>query len=116
MRPLLISCLLLAGCHGDPVVPTPTIPVAGLWVGVIGTDPVALTLSEADGVITGSGTLASTAVTVTGQYSTPPAVTLTITPTGVTVLAVVSESVIGGVAVGSGYPLGTPVALSRQGP
>jgi hypothetical protein len=125
MRYLLAGLtLLIAACGGDSGSTEPDVPdVQGQWNGPINTNVgsgnLALTLNEANGNITGSGTLTVTgdalALTVTGNYA-PPNVSLQMTSPGfepMNLSGTVNEDEINGTLNGSGF-VNIAVTLDRQ--
>lgn len=125
MRYLLLGLtLLLAGCGGGDGSTEPDEPeVEGQWNGPIntsvGSGSLALTLTESDGTVSGTGTLSVTgdalALTVTGTYA-PPNVSLQMTSPGFEPLNLsgdVTEDEIDGTLNGSGF-VSIAVTLTRQ--
>jgi hypothetical protein len=125
MRYLLVGLtLLIAACGGDSGPTEPDVPeVEGQWNGPIttnlGSGSLALTLNEASGTVTGTGTLSVTgdalALTVTGNYA-PPNVSLQMTSAGfepMNLSGTVSEDEIDGTLNGSGF-VNIAVTLTRQ--
>jgi hypothetical protein len=125
MRYLLVGMMLLvAGCGGGDGSTEPDEPqVEGQWNGPINTDvgsgSLALTLTETDGTVSGTGTLSVTgdalALTVTGTYA-PPNVSLQMTSEGFEPLNLsgeVDEEEIDGTLNGSGF-VNIAVTLTRQ--
>jgi hypothetical protein len=125
MRYLLVGLMLcLAGCGGGDGSTEPDEPqVEGQWNGPINTDvgsgSLALTLTEGDGTVSGTGTLSVTgdalALTVTGTY-VPPNVSLQMTSQGfepMNLSGEVAEEEIDGTLNGSGF-VNIAVTLTRQ--
>ncbi len=125
MRYLVAGLMLLAAaCGGDNGTTEPEDPeVEGQWNGPITTDvgsgSLALTLTEASGTVSGTGTLSvpgdAVALTVTGTYA-PPNVSLQMTSTGfepMNLSGEVSEDEIDGTLNGSGF-VNIAVTLRRQ--
>jgi hypothetical protein len=125
MRYLLAALVLVfAACGGDAGPNEPAVPdVEGQWNGSINTNvgsgSLALTLNEAAGNITGTGTLVTSgdalALTVTGNYA-PPNVSLQMTSPGfepMNLSGTVNEEAINGTLNGSGF-VSIAVTLHRQ--
>ena len=125
MRYLMVALMLLAaGCGGDDSSTEPEDPeVEGQWNGPINTDvgsgSLALTLTETDGTVSGTGTLSVTgdalALTVTGTYA-PPNVSLQMTSQGfepMNLSGEVTDEEINGTLNGSGF-VNIAVTLTRQ--
>jgi len=125
MRHLLVGLtLLIAACGGDGGSTEPDVPeVEGQWNGPINTNvgsgSLALTLNDANGTVSGTGTLSVTgdalALTVTGNYA-PPNVSLQMTSSGfepMNLSGEVSEDEIDGTLNGSGF-VNIAVTLTRQ--
>ena len=125
MRYLVLGLMLLAAaCGGDNGSTEPEDPeVEGQWNGPIITDrgsgSLALTLTEAGGTVTGTGTLSvpgdALALTVTGTYA-PPNMSLQMTSTGfepMNLSGEVSEDEIDGTLNGSGF-VNIAVTLRQQ--
>lgn len=121
--PLAVA-LCVVSCGGDtPTEPAP-IAVQGTWNGPVqvtssSSGSMALTLTETNGTVSGSGTLAasggSVAVTANGTY-VPPTLSLTISAPGFSDLnltATVGEQQMTGTLNGSGF-LNSAVILNRQ--
>ncbi len=120
---LILLTLMLTGCGDDGPSEPDTPAVQGQWNGVINTNAgsgsLSLTLNEANGNITGSGTLTVTgdaiALTVTGNYA-PPNVSLQMTAPGfepMNLSGAVNEDEIAGTLNGSGF-VNIAVTLDRQ--
>ena len=125
MRYLLVGLTLLtAACGGDGGSTEPDVPeVEGQWNGPVisdvGSGSLALTLNEASGAVTGTGTLSVTgdalALTVTGNYA-PPNVSLQMTSPGfepMNLSGTLSEDEIDGTLNGSGF-VNIAVTLTRH--
>ncbi len=59
--PTLLTAAIIVGCQGDPV-PPPS--VSGNWEGLDGTRLVLLSLTDEEGSVSGSGTIANPAGTI----------------------------------------------------
>jgi hypothetical protein len=125
MRHLLVGLtLLIAACGGDGGSTEPDVPeVEGQWNGPINTNvgsgSLALTLNDANGTVSGTGTLSVTgdalALTVTGNCA-PPNVSLQMTSSGfepMNLSGEVREDEIDGTLNGSGF-VNIAVTLTRQ--
>ena len=125
MRYLMVALMLLAaGCGGGDSSTEPDDPeVEGQWNGPINTDggsgSLALTLTETDGTVSGTGTLSVTgdalALTVTGTYAAPN-VSLQMTSQGfepMNLSGEVTDEEIDGTLNGSGF-VNIAVTLTRQ--
>ena len=118
----LMVALILLGC-GEAVVGPVTSPVEGVWAGSITGDAQDGTLewrlTEADGVVTGEGSLstasASIALVIEGIYERP-ALTLTMHPQGfedIVFAGTVGDRIIKGRMSGAGL-INRTVTLDRQ--
>ncbi len=125
MRYLLVGLMLLVtGCGGGDGSTQPDDPeVEGQWNGPINTDggsgSLAVTLTETDGTVTGTGTLSVTgdalALSITGTYA-PPNVSLQMSAPGyepMNLSGEVSDEEIDGTLNGSGF-VNIAVTLRRQ--
>ncbi len=124
MRYLVVGLALLIAACGDGGSTEPDVPdVQGQWNGSfntnVGSGTLALTLNEANGNVTGTGTLGTAgdalALTVTGNYA-PPNVSLQMTSPGfepMNLSGTVSEDEIDGTLNGSGF-VNIAVTLARQ--
>jgi hypothetical protein len=125
MRWLVLTLVLLAtACSGGDGSTEPDDPqVEGQWNGPITTDAgsgsLALTLTEIDGTVTGTGTLIvpgdALALTVTGTYA-PPNASLQMTAQGFEAMNLsgeVTDEEIDGTLNGSGF-VNIAVTLRRQ--
>jgi hypothetical protein len=125
MRYLLVGlALLIAACGSEGGSTEPDVPdVQGQWNGAfntnVGSGNLSLTLNEANGNVTGTGTLTAAgdalALTVTGNYA-PPNVSLQMTSPGfepMNLSGTLSEDEIDGTLNGSGF-VNIAVTLDRQ--
>lgn len=119
-RAVFALLLLSTACSGDNG--PSRIEVEGTWRGTF-TDKgdvggIQMTLQEANGAVTGAGSLSITdalAVTVTGTYS-PPHVSLTLSAPGVenvNLSGTVGETTLDGTLNGSGF-FGSGLTMHRQ--
>jgi len=123
---IFVSCILtvaLAACGGSKAVAPPPPPpsVAGQWVGMTGTQQLAMTLAESGQTVNGSATLTNTpsgtmAMTISGVFASPT-LTVTLQPGGnvqaVSLTATYGGNRLVGSLTGSGFT-GDAITLTRQ--
>ena len=112
LRSTLLAVALLAPLAAcDPGGAGPNVyTLDGEWVGSLSGQQLSLDLVQSDGLITGSGTLGATAVTVSGTFLQPDFV-LNVTPSGGAMFTLTGEHVdpfglprgLNAVANGGGY-------------
>jgi hypothetical protein len=110
-----LAIIAVSSCSTEPKV-----QVSGVWTGTIETQVLTLTLNEASGVVSGSGTLTNTpsgtrAQTVSGSY-VEPTISMTLSSGSaqpINLTGTVSSSTIAGTLNGSGFS-SNAITLTRK--